>query len=89
VLALCGAEAVAAPNISRLTPPSNPALATATTLARFLPGQRFDLQATVQPDAGATITQVVFAVDGNTVATLSNDGTNANQYAANTSLVKT
>ncbi|MCH8856283.1 MAG: hypothetical protein IIA03_08605, partial [Proteobacteria bacterium] len=33
VLALCGAEAVAAPNISRLTPPSNPALATATTLA--------------------------------------------------------
>ncbi|RTL21480.1 MAG: alkaline phosphatase [Burkholderiales bacterium] len=89
VLALCGAEAVAAPNISRLTPPSNPALATANTLARFLPGQRFDLQATVQPDAGATITQVVFAVDGNTVATLNNDGTGTSQYASNTSLVKT
>ncbi len=37
-------------------------------IARFLPGQRFDLQVTVSPDAGQTITGVVFKVDGNTVA---------------------
>ena len=55
---------VAAPLISRLTPPSNPDVAGATTLARFLPGQRFDLQATVRPDAGQSITSVSFAVDG-------------------------
>ena len=57
----------AAPTISRLTPPSNPVLADAATLARFLPGQRFDLQATVRPDDGMTITAVSFAVDGVTV----------------------
>jgi len=82
-------QAIAAPNISRLTPPSNPLLATANTLARFLPGQRFDLQATVQPEAGRTISTVVFTVDGNTVATLTNDGTSANQFSGKTSLVKT
>ena len=54
----------AAPVISRLTPPSNPLSAEAVTLARFLPGQRFDLQATVSPDAGATISGFSFAVDG-------------------------
>ncbi|MEC5217950.1 alkaline phosphatase [Actimicrobium sp. GrIS 1.19] len=59
---------VAAPTISRLTPPSNPAVVGATTLARFLPGQRFDLQATVRPEAGLTITSVSFAVDGVIVA---------------------
>ena len=55
---------LAAPVISRLTPPSNPVVAGASTLARFLPGQRFDLQATVRPDAGMSITSVSFAVDG-------------------------
>jgi alkaline phosphatase len=59
---------IAAPTISRLTPPSNPAVVGATTLSRFLPGQRFDLQATVRPEAGLTITSVTFAVDGVTVA---------------------
>jgi len=54
----------AAPVISRLTPPSNPPSAEATTLARFLPGQRFDLQATVSPDAGASIVGFSFGVDG-------------------------
>ena len=54
----------AAPMISRLTPPSNPTSAEAVTLARFLPGQRFDLQATVSPDAGASIVGFSFAVDG-------------------------
>jgi len=57
---------LAAPAVSRLTPPSelftsgNPA----PVIARFLPGQRFDLQATVRPDAGTTITGFRFAVDG-------------------------
>lgn len=57
---------MAAPSVSRLTPPSelfstgNPA----PVIARFLPGQRFDLQATVRPDAGTTITGFQFAVDG-------------------------
>jgi alkaline phosphatase len=56
--------------VSRLTPPS--ALFTfgdpgAPYIARFLPGQRFDLQATVQPDAGLAITNAEFRVDGNLV----------------------
>lgn len=58
---------MAAPSITRLTPPSglfsfgdpNPPI-----IARFLAGQRFDLQATVRPDAGESITKVDFAVDG-------------------------
>ncbi|MGZ3240212.1 MAG: alkaline phosphatase [Burkholderiaceae bacterium] len=54
----------AAPIISRLTPPSNPLVTGAPSLARFLPGQRFDLQATVKPDSGQTITEVIFGVDG-------------------------
>lgn len=61
----------AAPAVSRLTPPSdlfsygdpNPPV-----IARFLPGQRFDLQATIKPDAGRTITKVEFAVDGTKLA---------------------
>lgn len=74
----------AAPVISRLTPPS--ALfsfgdAGAPYTARFLTGQRFDLQATVQPDAGNTITQVEFKVDGVLVGTA--------PALANTSLVTT
>lgn len=60
---------MAAPTVSRLTPPSerfatgvaDPA---APIIARFLPGQRFDLQATLRPDAGTTITGFKFAVDG-------------------------
>ena len=61
--------AIAAPTVSRLTPPSerfatgvnDPA---APMIARFLPGQKFDLQATIRPDAGTTITTFEFAVDG-------------------------
>lgn len=63
VLAVGAENANADPAISRLTPPSNPISATATTLARFIPGQKFDLQATVRPDAGQTITKVEFFVD--------------------------
>ncbi len=63
----CATVAEAAPVISRLTPPSalftfsdpNPPI-----IARFLPGQRFDLQVTARPDAGQTITGVTFKVNG-------------------------
>lgn len=61
--------ATAAPTVTRLTPPSERFAtgvndATAPMIARFLPGQRFDLQATLRPDAGATFTSFQFAVDG-------------------------
>lgn len=68
VLSLVAANA--APTVSRLTPPSelfannreNP------IIARFLPGQRFDLQATVRPDdESKTITSATFAIDGKTI----------------------
>src|SRR5262245_14176995 len=57
----------AAPTVSRLTPPSaffsnndpDPPY-----ISRFLPGQRFDLQATVSPDTGQSISSVQFYVDG-------------------------
>lgn len=74
--------AEAAPEISRLTPPSNALSVDAVTLARFLPGQRFDLQATVRPDAGQTITSVEFKVDGVSLGTI-----NGNGVAGNKSLV--
>ncbi len=55
------------PSILRLTPPSmlfsfnddgNP------VTSRFLPGQRFDIQATVAPSTGQSISDVRFFVDG-------------------------
>jgi alkaline phosphatase len=36
-------------------------------IARFAPGQRFDLQATIRPDAGQAISAVTFKVDGRTL----------------------
>ena len=62
--------AQAAPTVSRLTPPS--ALfsfgdAGQPFISRFLPGQRFDLQCTVRPDAGQTINAAEFFVDGTKV----------------------
>lgn len=86
VAALLGATvstSMAAPTISRLTPPSNPLSTSADTLARFLPEQRFDLQATVIPEAGKFISTVTFAVDGRIVATMNAAGGNA----SNTSIV--
>lgn len=73
VAATLGATACvsfAAPVVSRLTPPSELFSSgnAAPLIARFLPGQRFDLQATVRPDAGTTITGFQFAVDGVPVA---------------------
>lgn len=71
-LLLAGAPrpALAAPSVTRLTPPS--ALfsdhdAGAPIVARFLPGQRFDLEATVVPDPGQNITAVEFRLDGEPV----------------------
>lgn len=57
----------AAPTVRRLTPPSalfsfnDPA---PPYISRFVPGQRFDIQATLSPDAGQTIATASFAVDG-------------------------
>lgn len=61
----------AAPAVTRLTPPSQ-RFATGEpepVIARFLPGQRFDLQATLVPDEGQTITQLQFLLDGKPVKT--------------------
>lgn len=77
-----GGVADAAPVISRLTPPSNPEVAGANTLARFLPGQRFDLQATVRPDAGLTVRSVEFQVDGKRVGVVSGNGVTGNTSMA-------
>src|SRR5688572_22418607 len=77
VTALCGAFAVltsplvdAAPAVKRLTPPS--ALFSLNDpeppyISRFLQGQRFDLQATIAPDPGQTISSMEFSVDGQPV----------------------
>lgn len=65
-----GPAALAAPTVTRLTPPSElfSSGRADPVIARFLPGQRFDLQATVKPDAGQKITAVRFLIDGRPVA---------------------
>jgi alkaline phosphatase len=65
LFSLLGAQA--APQVTRLTPPSE--LFTtgkqAPVIARFLPDQRFDLQATIVPDsAEKNIVKAVFSMDG-------------------------
>lgn len=71
ILALLGSVALdaGAATVSRLTPPSElfSSGESDPVIARFLPGQLFDLQATVQPDAGQTITKFAFYVDGSYV----------------------
>lgn len=72
VAALLSANsAFAAPTISRLTPPSQlfatHGASAYPLIARFVPGQRFDLQATVSPDSGASISQVQFFIDGHPI----------------------
>ena len=64
-LALCALafSAHAAPTVTRLTPPSElfSSGQAAPVIARFLPGQRFDLQATLRPDdAGKSISSARF-----------------------------
>jgi len=69
-LLTAGSAAQADPIISRLNPPSRLFSEKSTDgpiTARFLPDQRFDLQATVQPDPGQRITKVEFFVDGASV----------------------
>ena len=72
LMALAALLAAAAPAlaqnlaVTRLTPPSElfaTGDANAPVVARFLPGQRFDLQATITPDAGQTITAVRFYIN--------------------------
>lgn len=56
----------AAPTVTRLTPPSELFSngQTAPVIARFLPGQRFDLQATIRPDsADKQIISANFSLD--------------------------
>jgi alkaline phosphatase len=65
LLGLLAGAASAAPRVARLTPPSElyRSGAASPIVARFLPGQRFDLQATVVPDEGASIDAVDWYVD--------------------------
>jgi alkaline phosphatase len=69
---LTPATAAAAPEITRLTPPSNLFVTgkAEPIVSRFLPGQRFDLQTTVVPDPGYVIRSVRFQVDGVLVGTV-------------------
>jgi alkaline phosphatase len=63
----------AAPTVSRLTPPSElfSSGRSAPVIARFLPDQRFDLQATLRPDdPSKTISNVRFAIDDKPVDAL-------------------
>ena len=65
---VCTAQA--APTVTRLTPPSElfSSGQAAPVIARFLPGQRFDLQATIRPDdAAKQISSAVFALNGKTI----------------------
>lgn len=66
---LAAGPAAAAPSVTRLTPPSELFASgrPEPVIARFLPGQRFDLQATIRPDAGQKITAARFLVDGRPV----------------------
>ena len=80
-----------APRVLRLTPPSglfsfgDPA---PPIIARFLPGQRFDLQATIAPDPGQIVVGVNFYVDDSavpgpiTLARATVSGLPANTYIA-------
>lgn len=62
-------DALAAPTIARLTPPSAlfSAGSPSPVVARFVAEQRFDLEATISPEAGKTITAAQFLVDGKPV----------------------
>ncbi|MEY4284622.1 MAG: hypothetical protein RL111_1297 [Pseudomonadota bacterium] len=60
----------AAPKVTRLTPPSELFLTgqSSPVIARFLPDQRFDLQATIQPETlHHSITDAHFSIDGRRV----------------------
>ena len=66
-LVLLAMDAIAVPQVTRLTPPSELFSSgnAAPVIARFLPDQRFDLQATIVPDAAdKSITKATFFMDG-------------------------
>ncbi len=78
VIAAVAGNLMAAPTVYRLTPPSALFTFNENTppiIARFLPGQRFDLQTTVAPDAGKTITSVSFTVDTTVIGSTAASGT--------------
>ena len=62
-LAVLFAGEARALSISRFNPSSELFSTGSATpmISRFVPGQRFDLQATVRPDAGQSITAVTFS----------------------------
>lgn len=64
--ALSAGDALAAGQVTRLTPPSELFRSgqAQPVIASFAPGQRFDLQATIQPSDGSPVTAVKFTVDG-------------------------
>lgn len=66
---LAAGSALAAPTVTRLTPPSELFASgqASPVIARFLPGQRFDLQASIRPDAGQKITAARYLIDGKPV----------------------
>ena len=67
---LLATAVLASPSVSRLTPPSElfSSGQSAPLIARFLPGQRFDLQATLRPDdAGKSMANARFMIDGKPV----------------------
>lgn len=68
-LTLLAGSAAAAPTVTRLTPPSEwfASGQPDPVIARFLPGQRFDLQAPLRPDAGHRIVEAHFLIDGKRV----------------------
>lgn len=68
---LFAGSALAQGMVSRLTPPSELFASgqPEPVIARFLPGQRFDLQATVEPHPGRQIVRFAFYVDDRLVAT--------------------
>lgn len=68
--AFAAGSAVAAPTVTRLTPPSElfSSGRADPVVARFLPGQRFDLQATLKPDAGQKIMAARYFIDGKPLA---------------------
>ena len=91
VLAGVATSASATPTISRLTPPSElfslGAQAPGTPVtSRFLAGQRFDIQATVQPSSGNTISTVELFVDGVSLGVIT-PSTGGNTSVVTTGLV--
>lgn len=75
VVLLHGAHLAAqAQSVSRLAPATNPVTSDnprgLPIVARFLPGQRFDLAATIDP-AGAAVSNIEFRIDGAVVGSVS------------------